>query len=204
LGKRSFSLKKHGGKMKYLKIFSSALVLLLAFGCSSSKKSSQSLSPKDNLLEVLTDFSIALNANDFRKALNYLHENEKNDLTGSGSSVPKETQMQLKALRLQKLIKNPRIKLVNGKLTGIVVSLPKLEHIKQEGAGSGRTMEEETPEEPVEPGLGEGTETPEGTEAPEGTETPGGTEAPMEGESGQPTEATEDPGTVETPEPVEE
>ncbi|MFC1585632.1 hypothetical protein ACFL5V_08810 [Fibrobacterota bacterium] len=113
--------------MSYKILGSIFVTLLLITGCSTSK-SSRGSQGQGNLLEVLTDFSIALNKNNFREALDYLIEDEKMQLIQPDQSISSESKKQLKALRLQKLIKNPKIKLVQGKLVGIVESLPSLEH----------------------------------------------------------------------------
>jgi len=136
--------------MNYFKICSLLLALLLAAGCSSSKQKKPA-SGKDLLLEVLTDFSIAINANSFEKALNYLETSEKTKLLGGSPSITPEIKLQLKALNLQKLIKNPRIKLLEGKLIGIVAALPSLAHIELKDSSATATEEPTGPESRPEP-----------------------------------------------------
>lgn len=102
------------------------LMVSLIIGCGGSKKSS---GPKSTtLIDALTDFSIAINANNFKKAVDYLVESEKNELIEANGNVGEESQRRLKALRLQILIKNPRIQLSGNKITGILSALPSLQH----------------------------------------------------------------------------
>ena len=106
-------------------VYGMLLVSLLA-ACGGTKKSD---GPKSTtLIDALTDFSIAINANNYEKAVDFLVESEKKELVDFNGKVIEEAKKKLKALRLQILIKNPRIQLSGSKLVGILSALPSLQH----------------------------------------------------------------------------
>ncbi len=117
--------------MKFQFFCLSVILSVILFGCSSNKP--KSASDGTSKLDVLTDFSVAINENNFMKAINFLVEEDRLQLL-SGGSVTDMAQKQLKALRLQKLIKDRRIGMREGKLTGIVMVMPKLEFITKGSA----------------------------------------------------------------------
>ncbi len=128
-------------------------ILGLVLACSSSKNQDSS-TQGTTLIDTLTDFSIAINANNYKKAVSFLVDSEKRELTDPVGNVPTEVQRKLKALKLQVLIKNPRIKLEGSKLAGIVSALPSLEHrnpdISEEDFLKVETQLENVEEEPHE------------------------------------------------------
>jgi len=129
--------------MKLQKFIYGLLLASLFIACGSSKTSEGKKST--TLIDTLTDFSIAINANDFDKAVNFLDESEKVELLDYSGKVHEESQKRLKALRLQVLIKNPRIQLSGNKLVGILSALPQLKHVGPEAM----TPEESNTSEPA-------------------------------------------------------
>ncbi len=116
--------------MKYGILLSFALILFI--GCSSSKKSSHH--GDLSLNDLLTDFSVAVNENDFKKAISYLKDEEKDRLLESNGQLSEKDKKRLKALRLHRLIKNRSIRMEGNKIAGIYNALPNLEHGKKKPA----------------------------------------------------------------------
>ncbi|MBF0432182.1 MAG: hypothetical protein HQK83_12935 [Fibrobacteria bacterium] len=116
--------------MRLLIMLSISLILLI--GCSSSKPASGS--EKGSKLELLTDFSVAVNENNFEKAISYLSLNEQARFQQRLASDGEITRKQLKALRLQKLNNNQSIRVVEGKLSGIFATLPSLQFITEQSS----------------------------------------------------------------------
>jgi hypothetical protein len=100
-----------------------ALGLLVA--CASSNKEAAQAPRSDDLLELLTGFGESLSKRNFTKAVDFLVPEEKSLLL-EGGSVPPEKQKLLMALPLQRLIRNPSIRVENGHIAGIYGMLPNL------------------------------------------------------------------------------
>lgn len=101
-----------------------AMGLLVA--CASSNKETASQAPRsDDLLELLTGFGESLSKRNYTKAVDYMVPEEK-ALMLEGGSVPAEKQKMLLALPLQRLIRNPSIRVENGHIAGIYGVLPNL------------------------------------------------------------------------------
>ena len=131
------------------KIIYPLLILSIIIACGSTKKSG--VAKGTTLIDALTDFSIAINANDFTKVSEFLTESEKAQLVDTNGVMTEESKKKLKALRLQVLIKNPRIKLAENKLVGILSALPSLKHAgpkdeESEEEGSEESTEEDSVE----------------------------------------------------------
>ena len=98
----------------------------LLVACATSNKEATSQAPRsDDLLELLTGFGESLSKRNFTKAVDYMVPEEK-ALMLEGGSVPAEKQKMLLALPLQRLIRNPSIRVENGHIAGIYGVLPNL------------------------------------------------------------------------------
>ncbi len=100
-----------------------AMGMLMA--CASSNKEAAQAPRSDDLLELLTGFGESLSKRNFTKAVDYMVPEEK-ALLLEGGSVPPEKQKLLVALPLQRLIRNPSIRVENGHIAGIYGMLPNL------------------------------------------------------------------------------
>lgn len=114
----------------YTSNFKSLTVLLVFFlnlglwSCSSSKKNQNPEELKNQLLEKLTDFSIAINEEKFEKAVNLLEPTEASQLKNTNGEISEESKKRLRALKLQRLITNKELKLIDGKIAGVLAMLP--------------------------------------------------------------------------------
>lgn len=81
---------------------------------------------KEPLIDKLTLFVEAVQADKYDQAFGYLTEDERSKMLASGNEPSPEVQRQLKALRLSTLAQKPGVRLVRGKLDGIYEQLPML------------------------------------------------------------------------------
>lgn len=110
----------------------SVLLLLSAIpfvSCAGSREDDGSrIEPgKEKLIDALTLFVEAVQAERFEKALGYLTAEEKSKMTDGSGQVTAPVQKQLKALRLSTLASKAGVHLEKGKLTGIHAWLPNIE-----------------------------------------------------------------------------
>lgn len=118
-----------------------ALVSLL-MACASGRKEQAAAPESDDLLELLTNFGESISKRNYNKAVDYLVPEEK-ALMVDGGLVSPEKQKMLSALPLQKLIRNPSVRVENGKIAGIYPLLPNL---RQASAADIAVPPEPTPE----------------------------------------------------------
>jgi hypothetical protein len=105
--------------MKYFNcIVSVAILTVFLTGCSSSKKG-LAISDEERRMDLLLDFSMAVNKGEFALAVSYLSDEDKASLVGVTGEISLEVQNKLKDVRLQKLRNNPFVRLSNGKISGI-------------------------------------------------------------------------------------
>src|SRR5688572_3913169 len=90
-----------------------AVGLLMA--CASGRKETVQAPKSDDLLELLTGFGESLSKHDYSMAVDYMVPEEK-ALLLEGGQVPPEKQRMLAALPLQKLIRHPAVRVVNGRI----------------------------------------------------------------------------------------
>lgn len=101
------------------------LTVGLLMACSTTKKDVSQVPESDDLLELLTGFGESLSKRNFNMAVEYMVPEEK-ALMMEGGSVPSDKQKMLTALPLQTLIRNPAIRVQNGRIAGIYSVLPNL------------------------------------------------------------------------------
>lgn len=123
-------------------------ILLSMVACSSNKPKADS---REVLLERLTDFAVAVNGDQYDKALDLLTTTERGQMTGADGKISSEMQKRLKALRLPKLLKTPSVRLVEGKLEGVYAILPMVENdptldnMIEEDLGDSSAIQPESP-----------------------------------------------------------
>jgi hypothetical protein len=106
-----------------------ALLALMACGGTKGGEEGARLEPdKEKLIDALTMFVEAVQADRFDKALGYLTPAEKSLMTSGSGIVSTPVQRQLKALRLSTLANKSGVRLDQGKLEGIHPWLPNLGH----------------------------------------------------------------------------
>lgn len=104
-----------------------ALLALAACGGTKGGEEGVRLEPdKEKLIDALTLFVEAVQADRFDKALGYLTPAEKSLMTSGSGIVSTPVQRQLKALRLSTLANKTGVRLDKGKLEGIHPWLPNL------------------------------------------------------------------------------
>ncbi len=111
---------------------------LLACASNRGSTAQSNMPPQnDDLLTLLTGFGESISKKDFLYAVNHLTPNEREQILDARGQVPEEKQNQLQALELQRLIRLPSVRVVEGRLAGIVELLPNLRQ------GDGVTLSEE-------------------------------------------------------------
>lgn len=111
------------------------LPLALFAGCSHQGKAASSLrniesrscQDPEALADVLSQFANAVSHHEYHKAASYLSKSEQYKIIGVDGMISEDTKRQLKALNFQGLANNPKVDLVDGKLTGIIDCLPCLD-----------------------------------------------------------------------------
>lgn len=138
------------------------LAALLASGCahrspattSYKEVEGRSCTEPEELLDVLSGFSTAVQKLDYHKAISMLVPADQSRMLGPDGKVPEEIKVKLDALDFKALTTDRRIDLVRGKLKGIFDCLPCLDQ------GPAAVVEKETPKTPAPPEEG----SPEGVE----------------------------------------
>jgi hypothetical protein len=110
-------------------------VLLLMFfglmflGCSSSYTSvnGQKATNQESRLNKLTNFSIALTANQYQKAAEILITQERDRILDGAGNLYDGMDGRLNHLRLSTLVNDSSVRVINGKISGIYEILPMLE-----------------------------------------------------------------------------
>lgn len=114
------------------------LGFLACFGylaaCGGSRPGDEAIDPdKAELIDVLTLFVEAVQADRYQKAFSYLTSSEKARMLESGAEPSLEVKRRLKALRLSTLAQKPSVRLQGGKVEGIYEQLPTLGPLPPEG-----------------------------------------------------------------------
>lgn len=113
--------------------FLSALVFL-TLSCGGSRPKEDEIDPdKADLIDVLTLFVEAVQADRFDKAFGYLTPSERNRMNDAGGQPSPEIKRRLKALRLSTLAQKPAVRLQQGKVEGIFEQLPSLDPLPETG-----------------------------------------------------------------------
>ena len=108
---------------------------LLIAGCANNRFAKQGLKEipgrscqePEELVDVLSRFTTAVNKGDFTQAVSFLSVEDQKKMIAADGSVPDSIQAKMKALNFQGLSNDPKIDLVKGKLTGIFACLPCLD-----------------------------------------------------------------------------
>jgi hypothetical protein len=108
----------------------------------------------DELLDVLSRFSTAVQAHEYHRAIAMLVPEDQARMLGKGGSIPKEILAKLDALDFKSLATDRRIDLVRGRLRGVFDCLPCLD----QGPSVAVERERPKPAEPPEPASPEGLE----------------------------------------------
>lgn len=111
-------------------------LVCLAFlaACGGSRPGDADIDPdKAELIDALTLFVEAVQADRFEKAFSYLTQSEKARMLESGAEASPEVKRRLKALRLSTLAQKPSVRLQGGKVEGIYEQLPSLAPLPAEG-----------------------------------------------------------------------
>lgn len=95
--------------------------------CGGSRPKDEAIDPdKAELIDVLTLFVEAVQADRFDRAFSYLTSSEKARMLESGPEASPEVKRRLKALRLSTLAQNATVRLEGGRVEGIYDQLPSL------------------------------------------------------------------------------
>lgn len=111
----------------------------LAFltSCGGSRPKDDAIDPdKADLIDVLTLFVEAVQADRYEKAFSYLTPSERARMLESGAEPSPEVKRRLKALRLSTLAQKPSVRLQGGKVEGIYEQLPSLGPLQPGHEGS--------------------------------------------------------------------
>lgn len=102
------------------------MALVLA-ACGGSRPGDEAIDPdKADLINALTLFVEAVQADRFEKAFGYLTPAERSRMQDSGSEASADIRRRLKTLRLSTLAQRTTVRLQNGLLEGIHDQLPDL------------------------------------------------------------------------------
>lgn len=125
--------------------FLAGLVILGLTACGGSKPGEDAIDPdKEDLIDALTLFVEAVQADRFEKAFEYLTPDEKRRMLDAGDQPSADIKRRLKALRLSTLAQKTSVRLQGGKVEGIFEQLPTLGPLPEppkEGAASDRAPE---------------------------------------------------------------
>lgn len=102
-------------------LFAIALVAIL---CQCASRQTVEEKNADKLLDKLTLFVEAVQAEQWSRALNYVSAAEQRALLGDASELSDEKKIKLKALKLSTLAHRGKVHLVKDKLEGINEALP--------------------------------------------------------------------------------
>lgn len=119
----------YDGGVRELKTLVPVFCVCWAFlaGCGGSRPKDDAIDPdKEELIDVLTLFVEAVQADRFDKAFVYLTPAEKSRMIEAGGDPSPEVKRRLKALRLSTLAQKPTVRLQDGKVEGIYEQLPDL------------------------------------------------------------------------------
>lgn len=95
--------------------------------CGAARPGDEAIDPdKAELIDVLTLFVEAVQADRYEKAFTYLTPSEKARMLESGAEPSPEVKRRLKALRLSTLAQKPSVRLQGGRVEGIYEQLPSL------------------------------------------------------------------------------
>ena len=139
-----------------MKMFAGARICLVGLvgllaACSSTNRDNSPAPASNDLLELLTGFGESISKRNFDKAISYMVPEERALMVDSDKKIPEQTQKALMALPLQRLIRNPAVRVQNGRIAGIYQMLPNLRQ-----AEAGAAMSESTASGEYNEVLGEG------------------------------------------------
>lgn len=120
----------------------------LVLACAGSRSQEAGIdSDKAELINVLTLFVEAVQADRFEKAFAYLTPAEAARMNDSGNRPSPEIKRRLKALRLSTLAQKPAVRLHRGKVEGIFEQLPSLDPLPENpgGGASGAGRDQDVP-----------------------------------------------------------
>lgn len=114
--------------MTFHRLLGFSLILsLLTLSCAGSKGEDGIDPDKADLIDALTLFVEAVQADRFDKAFGYLTPGERSRMSDAGGQPSSEVKRRLKALRLSTLAQKPGVRLQHGKVEGIFEQLPSLD-----------------------------------------------------------------------------
>lgn len=120
--------------------------LIVTASCGGSRPGDEAIDPdKAELIDVLTLFVEAVQADRYDKAFSYLTSSERARMLESGAEPSPEVKRRLKALRLSTLAQKPSVRLQGGKVEGIFEQLPSLGPVPpggREGSAQGDRSQE--------------------------------------------------------------
>lgn len=120
-------------------------LLLGLLACGGSRPQEDAIDPdKAELIDALTLFVEAVQADRFERALEYLTPEERRRMLDAGNQPSADIKRRLKALRLSTLAQKPTVRLQGGKVEGIYDQLPSLGPLPdadREGAATGQAPE---------------------------------------------------------------
>jgi len=96
-----------------------AMPLVALVACSSTRKADGPPPGSNDILDLLTGFGESISKRDFVKAVGYMVPAERSQMLDANGRVPEDKQRQLMALRLQRLIRTPSVRVEGGYLAGI-------------------------------------------------------------------------------------
>lgn len=133
--------------MKFFRFrrFLAGLAFLALTACGGSRPQEDAIDPdKADLIDVLTLFVEAVQADRFDKAFQYLTSAEKARMLDAGNEPSPDIRRRLKALRLSTLAQKSTVRLQGGKVEGIYEQLPSLGPLPEgpkDGASGNREPE---------------------------------------------------------------
>ncbi len=130
-----FGKTKIGVRMRTKSLVLAVVAWFLAMGCAPTSKAvpstkevaGRSCKEPDELLDVLTRFSTAVQAHRYHGAIALLTPEDQARMVGKDGKVPEDTKKKLDALDFKSLATDRRIDLVRGRLQGIFDCLPCLD-----------------------------------------------------------------------------
>lgn len=102
------------------------ILSFLTLSCAGNKGEEGIDPDKADLIDALTLFVEAVQADRFDKAFGYLTPQERSRMSDAGGLPTMEVKRRLKALRLSTLAQKPGVRLQHGKVEGIYDQLPSL------------------------------------------------------------------------------
>ncbi len=114
-----------------------ACAAFLALSCGGSRPQDDAIDPdKAELIDALTLFVEAVQADRFDKAFAYLTPGERSRMMDAGNEPSPDVRRRLRALRLSTLARKPTVRLQGGLLEGIYEQLPSLGPLPPSSGGS--------------------------------------------------------------------